>query len=101
MKTEIINNYFSKNLIPALGEERSVLVLYDGHSTYVSVDLIQVALDDNITILKDPVHTRDRLQPLDVSVFKLFKQKCDERVTAWQREHIGHKHLKLQLQLSR
>lgn len=91
METEIFINYFKKTLIPALGAERPVLVLYDGHATHVSVDLIETALAHDITILKIPPHTSDRLQPLDLSVFRSFKQKWDEIVTKWQRQNIGQR----------
>lgn len=91
METGVFKNYFEKVLIPALGDERPVLVIYDGHSTHVSLDLVETALAKDITILKLPAHTSDQLQPLDVSVFKSFKQKWDQTVATWQRQNIGQK----------
>ncbi|XP_047026859.1 uncharacterized protein LOC124635108 [Helicoverpa zea] len=91
METEVFKNYFEKVLIPALGNDRPVLVIYDGHSTHVSLNLVETALAKDITILKLPAHTSDQLQPLDVSVFKSFKQKWDQTVASWQRQNIGKK----------
>lgn len=91
METEVFKNYFKKTLVPALGDERPVLVIYDGHSTHVSLDLVEYALEQGITILKLPAHTSDILQPLDVSVFKSYKQKWDQTIATWQRQHIGQK----------
>lgn len=91
METELFKNYFLKTLIPALGEERPALVVYDGHSTHISVDIVETALAHDITILKIPAHTSHLLQPLDLSVFKSFKNKWDAMVTTWQRQHIGQK----------
>ncbi|CAB3244885.1 unnamed protein product [Arctia plantaginis] len=91
METEIFTNYFEKVLIPALGPERPVLVIYDGHSTHVSLKLVELALAKEITIIKLPAHTSDLLQPLDVSVFKSFKQKWDQTVASWQRQNIGQR----------
>ncbi|CAG4987311.1 unnamed protein product [Parnassius apollo] len=91
METEIFTNYFKKTLIPALGSERPMLVLYDGHATHFSVDLVETAMANDITILKIPAHTSHRLQPLDVSVFKSFKENWDQTVTKWQRQHIGQR----------
>ncbi|CAK1580431.1 unnamed protein product [Parnassius mnemosyne] len=73
METEIFTNYFKKTLIPAFGSERPMLVLYDGHATHFSVDLVETGMANDITILKIPAHTSHRLQPWDVSVFKSFK----------------------------
>lgn len=60
-------------MLPALGDQRPVLVTYDSHSTHVSLDLEEYALDQGITILKLPAQKSDILQPLDV-VFKSYKQ---------------------------
>ncbi|CAB3251132.1 unnamed protein product [Arctia plantaginis] len=91
METEVFKNYFKKSLVPALGDERPALVIYDGHSTHVLLGLVKYALDQRITILKLPAHTSDILQPLDVSVFKSYKQKWDQTIATWQRQHIGKK----------
>ncbi|CAH2105380.1 unnamed protein product [Euphydryas editha] len=91
MEAKIFKNYFEKILIPALGEERPVLVIYDGHSTHVSLDVTELALAKEITILKLPAHTNHLLQPLGISVFKSFKGKWDQAVTTWQRQHMGQK----------
>nr|CAH7754791.1 unnamed protein product [Callosobruchus chinensis] len=89
METKIFKTYFEKTLVPALGDKRPVLVIYDGHSTHVSLDLVEYAMDQGITILKLPAHTSDILQPLDVCVFKSYKDKWDQTVATWQRQHIG------------
>nr|CAI5867589.1 unnamed protein product [Callosobruchus analis] len=91
METKIFKTYFEKTLVPALGDKRPVFVIYDGHSTHVSLDLIEYAKDQGITILKLPAHTSDILQPLDVCVFKSYKDKWDQTVATWQRQHIGQK----------
>lgn len=84
-------SYFQKTLVPALGDERPALMIYDGHSTHVSLDLVEYALAHGITILKLPAHTSDILQPLDVSVFKSYKKKWDQTVATCQRQHVGQK----------
>lgn len=47
--------------------------------------------NNDITILKIPAHTSDHLQPLDISVFRAFKEKWDQTVTKWQRQYIGQR----------
>ncbi|KAJ8935808.1 hypothetical protein NQ318_023362 [Aromia moschata] len=82
METEVFTNYFLKTILRTIGEQRPVLitqtsVTYDGHSTHISLALIERAIQENITILKLPPHTSHLLQPLDLAVFKPFKTKWD------------------------
>ncbi|VVC98662.1 unnamed protein product [Leptidea sinapis] len=57
METEIFRNYMEKVFILGLGEERTVLVVYDGHSTRVDIKVVELARKHNITILKLPPHS--------------------------------------------
>lgn len=87
----IFLNYLKNVLFPSLGTERPVLIIYDGHSTHVNLDVVHLAIQNDITILKLPPHTSHLLQPLDVAVFKSFKCKWDEKLVAWQRHNVGTK----------
>lgn len=91
MESEVFENYFEKSLIPAFGEERPVLLIFDGHKTHVGINVIKIALQNNITILKLPPHSSHLLQPLDLSVNKSFKSTWDEKLVRWQRLHVGTK----------
>nr|XP_026483579.1 uncharacterized protein LOC113391735 [Vanessa tameamea] len=91
METAIFYNYMEKVLIPALGDERPVLIIYDGHSTHVDAKVIELAIKNDVTILKLPPHTSHLLQPLDVAVFKSFKSKWDRKLVEWQRHNVGIK----------
>lgn len=88
---EVFRNYFKKNFVPHLPEERPILVIYDGHSTHMDPDIIQMAMAENITILKLPPHSTHLLQPLDLAVFKSLKSKWDELLISWQRRNSGKK----------
>lgn len=85
MDTEIFHNYFEKVLIPNLGEERPALIIYDGHSTHVDARIVELAVRNNVTILKLHPHTSHLLQPLDISLFKSFKAIWDAQMVEWQR----------------
>ncbi|CAH2102386.1 unnamed protein product [Euphydryas editha] len=91
METDIFFNYIEKVLIPNLGEQRPVLVIYDGHSTHVNVRVVQLAIQNNIIILKLPPHTSHLLQPMDIAVFKSFKTIWDAKLVDWQRRNVGTK----------
>lgn len=89
MEAEVFENYFKKSFIPAIGTQRPVLLIYDGHSTHVGLNILEEATKENITILKLPAHTSHVLQPLDLAVMKSFKDRWDPLLVKWQRSHIG------------
>lgn len=91
MESTVFKNYFEKSFIKQLPEDRPVLVIYDGHASHVSVDVIKTAIENQITILKLPPHTSHLLQPLDLSVFKSLKTRWDAKLVEWQRKNVGVK----------
>lgn len=94
MESEVFKNYFSKVLVPNFKNKRPILLIYDGHTTHISIRLIEEALKEQVTILKLPPHSSHLLQPLDISVFKPIKDKWDAKLVKWQRENPGKKVLK-------
>ncbi|KAG5861882.1 hypothetical protein JTB14_036753 [Gonioctena quinquepunctata] len=72
-------------------KDRPAILIYDGHLSHVSQASIELAMSENIIILKLPPHTSTLLQPLDVSVFKGVKSTWNLRLADWQRRHIGEK----------
>ena len=61
--------FFIKNIPSA----RPVLLVQDGHGSHVSIEIIEMARANDVTLLCLPAHTSHILQPLDVGVFKLLK----------------------------
>ena len=59
---------FLKNIPPT----RPVLVIEDGHSSHISLEVIKLAQNNDVHLLCLPSHTTHILQPLDISVFKPF-----------------------------
>ena len=53
-------------------------MLFDGHSTHLSIDVISLAIKENIIIMKFPPHCTDVLQPLDVTCFGPLKRKWED-----------------------
>jgi hypothetical protein len=50
------------------------LLILDGHNSHCTLDVVREARAAGLDILTLPAHTSHALQPLDVSVFKPFKQ---------------------------
>lgn len=89
METEVFQNYFQRTFLPAIGNERPVLPIYHGHSTHLGIELINLAQENGVHILKLPPHSSHLLQPLDLSVFKSLKTRWDMELTKWQRKNVG------------
>lgn len=54
METNIFEKYFKDVFVPAIGSERPVLLINDGHSTHADLSIIEYAISERITILKLP-----------------------------------------------
>lgn len=70
-------------------KEHGVLLLMDNHDTHISLEIIDFAKSNGITLLTFPPHTSHRLQPLDVSVYSSFKSACDKASQQWMLNHPG------------
>ena len=61
-----------------------ILLIYDGHGSHNTMELIELAHQHNIILFCLPPHTTHKLQPLDVGVFGPFSRawldRCDEYV---------------------
>lgn len=57
-----------------------ILLLLDNHTSHLSVEAIDMAIEYGITMVSFPPHCSHRMQPLDVSVFgpfkKMFHNQC-------------------------
>lgn len=56
METTILEKYLKDIFVPAIGNERPILLILDGHSTHVDLNVIEFAASEGITILKLPPH---------------------------------------------
>lgn len=51
----------------------SKLLIFDGHLSHITLEIVEIANENNISIIVLPPHTTNFLQPLDVAVFKPMK----------------------------
>lgn len=65
------------------------LLLLDNHGSHLSVEAIDLAVENGITMLSFPPHCSHRLQPLDVSVFGPVKGVYNKLHNSWMRENAG------------
>lgn len=83
--------WFSKMFVPHVVQTRetnelqgqTAILFFDGHSSHISIRIIQLAISENIKLVKFPSHLTDKIQPLDVSVFGPIK-------TTWEQHLVEH-----------
>jgi hypothetical protein len=88
MTSDIFTSWFTIFLTQV--KERPLLLIFDGHRTHATLEIIKLAQSNNFTLLKLPSHTTDILQPLDVACFRPLKCYWDKRVIAFQKENDFH-----------
>ena len=76
MESANFKQWVEKMFIPAvkyLATKSPVVLFFDGHHSHISLELIELARDNNIHLFCLPPHSTHLLQPLDVSVFGPMK----------------------------
>ncbi|XP_052257808.1 uncharacterized protein LOC127862643 [Dreissena polymorpha] len=74
--SEVFSGYLKEHVLqylPLRSQNEPVLILYDGHSSHISLDLIQWAKQEDIILFVLTPHCSHLLQPLDVSCFGPFE----------------------------
>lgn len=66
-------------------KENPVLLLIDNHSSHLSIEALDYAAMNGITLLSFPPHCSHKLQPLDVSVYGPVKSYYETECKSWVR----------------
>ena len=70
-------------------KDQPVLLLLDNHESHLSINAIDYAKENGITMLSFPPHCSHKLQPLDISVFGPLKSKISQSQSNWLRNNPG------------
>jgi hypothetical protein len=73
----------------SISQEHRHLLILDGHISHVSVEVVQEARRTGLDLLTLPSHTSHALQPLDVNVFKPFKQFFHQYRDYWMSRNLN------------
>ncbi|KAJ8957110.1 hypothetical protein NQ318_007325 [Aromia moschata] len=65
------------------------LLIYDNHESHLSIGVLNLAKASGVTILTLPPHSSNKLQPLDVGVFKAFSTAYNAVIDSWMMQHPG------------
>ena len=63
-------------------EEHKILLILDNHQSHVSLEVINYAKENNITLLSFPPHCSHEMLPLDKSVYGPMKALTPSNITA-------------------
>ncbi|GFO05301.1 Dde-domain-containing protein [Plakobranchus ocellatus] len=69
--------------------DKARLLIFDGHASHLSVDLIEEAKRNNVILMRLPAHMTHHLQPLDRAVFGPVKRKWQAMLIRYARTHNG------------
>ena len=73
MDGELFQKWFTSVFLPCTAHLRPALLILDGHTSHLTIDLIDLARQNNVILFCLPPHTTHLLQPLDVAIFKSLK----------------------------
>ncbi|THU99808.1 DDE-domain-containing protein, partial [Dendrothele bispora CBS 962.96] len=77
-------DWFKKTFVPEAEGKRiagkPILLIWDGHGSHETMEIIDYAREHNIHFFSFPSHTTHKLQPLDVGVFGLIESNWGRRV---------------------
>lgn len=85
MTSDVFYDWFEK--FCSENTQRPILLIFDGHSSHINLKLIMKAREENVTLVKLPPHTTDKLQPLDVCCFRPLKTRWDKKISQWTMEN--------------
>jgi len=93
-KQGIARLWFEKSFLANIGDERPQVLILDGHDSHNFVELLEVAMANQIEIVELPAHTSNWLQPCDRTVFKPFKdaynEACQDLMHTYPGTIVGH-----------
>jgi len=90
--TDVFKDYMENHFLKYVHRTdatQPVLLLFDGHTTHTSPEMILWARERHIHMFVLPAHTSHLLQPLDVSVFGPFKRFYYAECAAYMSANMG------------
>ncbi|XP_055922503.1 uncharacterized protein LOC129953377 [Eupeodes corollae] len=70
-------------------KENPSLLLLDNHESHLSIESLELAKTNGVTMLTLPPHSSHKTQPLDVGLFKPFKCIYNACMDSWMMRHPG------------
>lgn len=90
--SEVFMKYLSQHLLkylPQRTQDHPVLLMYDGHKSHVSLDVIDWAKENHVVLFVLPAHTSHVLQPMDIGCFGPFERIYNAAAHKFMRTNCG------------
>lgn len=65
------------------------LLVFDNHESHMGPDTIRMAKDNGVYLVTLPPHCSDKMQPLDVAVYRSLKGSYNSEADKWLSNHPG------------
>ncbi|XP_071499248.1 uncharacterized protein [Diadema antillarum] len=89
---DVFRNYLEQHFLPSLPPRRvneHVMILYNGHTSHISIPVLEFARAHRIVLFVLPAHTSHVLQPLDVACFAPLKRAYSTECAKFMQTHPG------------
>lgn len=84
INSELFVRWFKEHFLPKKPMTGKTILILDGHTSHSnSIDLLDLANENEVIIICLPSHTTQALQPLDRSFFKPLKTFYNQEANAW------------------
>ena len=80
--SELFLSWMKKVFLRHCGSQRPIILFVDGHVSHNTLNVIDLARENDVILFCLPPHTTHALQPLDVSVFRSLKSNFSKVVHA-------------------
>ena len=87
MDTNLFTNWFKQGFLKWTKDlPRPLLLVFDGHISHISLEVVNIAMQNQVYLLCLPPHCLRLLQPLDVGVFKPLKDEWKKIIKQWYKD---------------
>ncbi|XP_039275953.1 uncharacterized protein LOC120349591 [Nilaparvata lugens] len=103
MEGPVFFNWFTTAFIPYVNKirieknlpDQEVVLIFDGHNSHITLNLVKEAAANKITLIRLPSHLTDKLQPLDKCVFGPVKSHWEKILVDNGKSKMGQSHQRL------
>lgn len=78
MDSDLFRKWFAQVFLKHAPTSRPLLLVMDNHESHLSIDLLDMARDNQVELYCLPPHTTHILQPLDVCLFRPLKKAVSD-----------------------
>ena len=82
-----VMTHFITNVRPS--KDHQVVLIMDNHQNHLSYEALSLAKENFIHIITLPLHTSNKTQPLDRTVFGPMKTHYNQLADSWTMRHVG------------